>query len=215
MNTSTKMSNDGYLKFNCERLDEDFDMPAKTFDKLTKWRQTMFESRLIGVYSSGIGYGNISLRAADGGFYISGTATGGLPELGQKHYALVTSWSLRLNSLTCQGKINASAESLSHAAIYEALPDVGAVIHIHHKGMWEKYINSLLTTSPGVMYGTPEMALEIQNIVLTLNKGQDAILVMGGHEDGIVAWGKTPGDAGTCILKYYEYFNESLKSKKI
>jgi L-ribulose-5-phosphate 4-epimerase len=200
------MTSEGSVKFSCERMDEDIVLPAKTFDELSKWRQTMFESGLIGVYSNGIGYGNLSVRAAAGGFYISGTATGGLPALNQNHYALVNSWSFNQNSLTCSGRINASAESLSHAAIYESLPEVGAVIHIHHKGMWEKYINSLLTTLPEVLYGTPEMAFEIRNIVLTLNSGQDSILVMGGHEDGIVAWGKTPDDAGACILKYYSTF---------
>ncbi len=71
--------------------------------------------------------------------------------------------------------------------------------------MWEKYINSLLTTSPEALYGTPEMAIEIRNMVLSQNPEQDAILVMGGHEDGIIGWGKTPDDAGACILKYYEY----------
>jgi len=200
------MVGEGYIKFNCERIDDDILIPAKTFDELSKWRQTMFESGLIGVYSNGIGYGNLSVRAAAGGFYISGTATGELPVLGQKHYSLVTSWSLSLNSLICKGRINASAESLSHAAIYESLLDVGAVIHIHHKGMWEKYISNLPTTSPGILHGTPEMATEIANIVKTLIPGQDTILVMGGHEDGIIAWGKTTDAAGECILKYYESF---------
>ncbi len=204
INTSNKITSEGSVKFNCERMDEDIVIRAKTFDELSKWRQTMFESGLIGVYSNGIGYGNLSVRAAAGGFYISGTATGGLQALNQNHYALVNSWSFNLNSLTCSGRINASAESLSHAAIYESRPEVGAVIHIHHKGMWEKYIHSLRTTSTGLLYGTPEMAIEIQNIVLSQNPEQDAILVMGGHEDGIIAWGKTADDAGACILKYYE-----------
>jgi len=50
------------------------------------------------------------------------------------------------------------------------------------------------------------MAIEISNIVQALNPEQDAILVMGGHEDGIIAWGRTLTVAGACILKYYEYF---------
>lgn len=200
------MIGEGYLKFNCRRIDEDIFIAAKTFYELTIWRQKMVDRDLIGINSDGIGYGNISIRAAEGGFYISGTATGGLPELSQNHYALVNSWSFNLNSLTCSGRINASAESLSHAAIYGSLPDVGAVIHIHHSGMWKKYLNLLPVTSSAILYGTPEMAIEISNIVQTLNPGQDAILLMRGHEDGIIAWGETPENAGECILKYYEYF---------
>ncbi len=166
----------------------------------------MFKSGLIGVYSNGVGYGNISVRAVANSFYISGTATGILPVLEKKHYALVTSWSFNQNSLKCTGILNASAESLSHAAIYESLPNVGAVIHIHHKGMWNKYLNSLLTTSTDVLYGTTEMAKEITNIVTISQPDQDSILVMGGHKEGIVAWGKTLDVAGEVILKYYKSF---------
>jgi ribulose-5-phosphate 4-epimerase/fuculose-1-phosphate aldolase len=167
----------------------------------------MYKSGLIGMYSNGIGYGNLSVRATAGSFYISGTATGRLPVLEERHFALVNSWSFSENSLLCTGQINASAESLSHAAIYESLPQVGAVIHIHHKGMWDKYCNLLLTTSPRVLYGTPEMAREIKRIVLTLNRGQDSVLVMGGHEEGIIAWGETLDEAGEIILKYYNDFS--------
>lgn len=166
----------------------------------------MFNSGLIGMNSDGIGYGNLSVRATAGSFYISGTATGRLPALGEKHFALVNSWSFNENSLTCTGHFNASAESLSHAAIYETLPQVGAVIHIHHKGMWDKYFNLLLATSPEVLYGTPEMAREIKEFVGTIKPEQDKILIMGGHEEGIIAWGETLDDAGSTVLNYFQLF---------
>lgn len=197
------MIGEGYLKFNCQRSDDDIVIPQQSFDELSFWRQKMVDRGLIGINTDGIGYGNISVRAAEGGFYISGTATGGLPELSQKHYALVNSWSFNLNSLTCSGRINASAESLSHAAIYDSLPGVAAVIHIHHKGMWEKYLSILPATSQDVLYGTPEIAFEIGKIVQAIKPEQDSILVMGGHEDGIVAWGKTLACAGEIILKCF------------
>lgn len=197
------MVGEGYLKFNCKRLDEDIIIPAKTFDEITVWRQKMFEKGLIGVTHDGIGYGNISVRAPGEGFFISGTATGSLAELSQNHYALVNTWQPEMNSLTCTGRINASAESLSHAAIYDSLPGIGAVIHIHHQPMWKKFIGTLPTTPADVMYGTPEMADEIMKIVQLLNPLQDSILVMGGHEDGIIAWGKTIAYTGETILKYF------------
>ncbi len=200
------MIGEGYIKFNCERTDENIIIPKKIFEILSKWREKMFELGFIGVYSNGIGYGNISVRADVNSFYISGTATGSLPVLEEKHYALVNSWSFTKNSLSCSGMKNASAESLSHAAIYESLPDVGAVIHIHHKGMWDKYLNTLLTTSPDILYGTPEMATEIQRIVKNVNPELDNILIMGGHEEGIITWGKTLVDAGDLILKYFQSF---------
>jgi hypothetical protein len=51
------------------------------------------------------------------------------------------------------------------------------------------------------------MANEIQKIIMSLKPGEHApILVMGGHEEGIVAWGKTLDEAGELILKYYRFF---------
>jgi hypothetical protein len=50
------------------------------------------------------------------------------------------------------------------------------------------------------------MAGEIAKIVRSLKSGQDAILVMGGHEDGIIAWGKTLAHAGETTLKYFYGF---------
>jgi ribulose-5-phosphate 4-epimerase/fuculose-1-phosphate aldolase len=199
------MSSEGYIKFNCNRNEGKIHIPKNVFLSLSKWRQIMHENGLIGVYSNGIGYGNISVRADSASFYISGTATGSLTSLEEKHYALVNSWSFGENSLKCTGMLNASAESLSHAAIYETLPHVGAVIHIHHKGMWDKYINSLPTTSYEVTYGSPEMAVEIQQITGKIKPHQENLLVMGGHEEGLIAWGETLDDAGEMILKYYNW----------
>lgn len=203
------MSSEGYIKFNCKRNEENIHIPEKVFQTLSKWRQIMYENGLIGVYSNGIGYGNISVRADSNSFYISGTATGGLMMLEEKHYALVNSWSFNENSLKCKGLINASAESLSHAAIYETLPQVGAVIHVHHKGMWRKYINILPSTSSEVTYGSPEMAFEIKQITGKIKPNQDQLLVMAGHEEGLIAWGETLDDAGEIILKYYKLFLET------
>jgi L-ribulose-5-phosphate 4-epimerase len=200
------MNSEGFIKFNCKRIEEIISLPENTFESLTKWRQSMFETCLIGVYSDGVGYGNISVRATPQSFYISGTATGRLPALEEKHYSHVNSWSFSENSLICTGTISASAESLSHAIIYETLPDVGAVIHIHHKGMWEKYVYHMPTTSQKILYGTPDMAKEIKKIIITLKPDQDPILVMGGHDEGIIVWGKTLDNAGETVLKYYNSF---------
>jgi L-ribulose-5-phosphate 4-epimerase len=202
------MNSEGFIKFKCKRIDKDISLPKKQLNELTKWRDIMYVSRLIGAYSNGIGYGNISMKETADTFYISGTATGRLEVLEEKHYPLVNSWDINDNSLVCTGRINASAESLSHAVIYDSLPGVGAVIHIHHKGMWDKYLNKILTTSPDVLYGTPEMAKEIEQIVLTVKANQSPVLVMGGHEEGIIVWGRTMDEAGKIVMNYYNSFLE-------
>jgi hypothetical protein len=75
--------------------------------------------------------------------------------------------------------------------------------------MWDKYFNILITTSPEVAYGTPEMAQEIKKIITSALPGQDPILIMGGHDEGIVTWGETLEDAGEIVLKYYKSFLEA------
>jgi ribulose-5-phosphate 4-epimerase/fuculose-1-phosphate aldolase len=90
---------------------------------------------------------------------------------------------------------------MSHAAIYLANSEVGAVVHIHNRQLWERYLYVLPTTNKKIEYGTPEMAYEISRIMTlpeTLNK---KVFVMGGHEEGIIAFGKTVEEAALTILK--------------
>ena len=105
----------------------------------------MHEKGLIGMYPDGIGFGNISIRCNENTFLISGTATGGIIDLDNSHYALVTDYNLTTNSLTCKGSINASSESLTHALIYESSPSTNAVIHIHNLALWKKLMHEVPT----------------------------------------------------------------------
>jgi len=193
---------EGYLKFDCHLTKEANQIPASLYTPLNHWRRELWLKHLIGSYPDGIGYGNISIRLpASSQFYISGTATGGIPELDQTHYPLVERCDPALNTLWCRGLLRASAESMSHAAVYEANPDIGAVVHIHNRQLWERYIDVFPTTDRKVEYGTPEMAAEISRI-MTLPAVQDKkVFVMGGHEEGIVAFGKTVEEAASVILE--------------
>ncbi len=169
----------------------------------------MFDAQLIGAYPDGIGYGNISIRKAPDSFFITGSGTGGMKELEKKHISLVTGWSHEDNRVTCSGAVNASAESLTHAAIYEAIPDAGAVIHIHHKGMWDQFTGQLPVTSPEALYGTPEMAKEVKRVALAMDPGKDPVIVMGGHEEGLIAWGTSLQEAGETLWKFYLEFRNT------
>jgi len=193
---------EGYLKFDCHLIAEKIVIPSELFDPLNYWREELWDKCLIGAYHDGIGYGNISIRVPNTNqFYISGTATGGIPELDQLHYPLVERCNPIMNAIWCRGLIKASAESMSHGAIYAASTEVGAVIHIHNLQLWEKYLDVLPTTSKEIEYGTPKMAFEISNIMMmpeTINK---KVFVMGGHKEGIIAFGKTVEEAALAILK--------------
>ena len=192
---------DGYIKFNCHLTSEKIAIPSELFGPLNYWRNELWIKCLIGAYPDGIGYGNISVRVPGSDqFYISGSATGGIPELDHIHYPLVERCDLAFNAIWCRGLIKASSESMSHAAIYASNPEIGAVVHIHNRELWEKYLDILPTTNKTVEYGTPEMAYEISRIMSfpeTLNK---KIFVMGGHEEGIISFGKTVEEAALIIF---------------
>ena len=191
----------GSIKFNCNLLAAD-PVDDKTIQEINRWRNILFDHKLIGVYPNGIGYGNISIRLNEKEFLISGTSTGHLETLTTRHYSRVTSYNFAENSLICEGPIKASAESMTHAAVYEMDPDVHAIIHIHNKQMWDELLDKVPTTSASVEYGTPEMALEIKRLFHTTNLITQKILVMAGHEEGVISFGKDLEEAGELIMRY-------------
>jgi len=192
---------EGYIKFECHLLKEKLVVPPELFTPLNYWRNELWLKCLIGAYPNGIGYGNISVRIPNSNqFYITGSATGCIPELSQLHYSLVERCEPLQNSLWCRGLINASAESMSHAAIYAASSEVGAVVHIHNRELWEKYIDVLPSTGKKVEYGTREMANEIGRMMTDPQTLDKKVFVMGGHEEGIISFGKTVEEAAKVVL---------------
>ncbi|MBA4408677.1 MAG: class II aldolase/adducin family protein [Bacteroidota bacterium] len=199
---------EGYIKFNCVWDQKEIGIPEDLFQTLENSRSRLYELGLIGMYPDGIGFGNISVRSDDGSFIITGTATGQFAHLNQSHYAIVSGYNFGQNSITCAGITKASAESLTHAAVYEALPEVGAVVHIHCLWLWEKLLNEYPTTSGEIEYGTPEMAVAIQQLISGMNV-DEKIIVMGGHREGILAFGSDLNEVTPEIIKIYnEYQND-------
>ena len=192
---------EGSVKFDCHLTIEKIEIPSELYEPLNFWRNELWLKCLIGANTDGIGYGNISVRVPGSNqFYISGTATGGIPELEQIHYPLVERCEPEANSIWCRGLIKASAESMSHAAIYSANNEIASVVHIHSHQLWEKYLGILPTTDMEVEYGTPEMAYEIGRIMTNSETIARKVFVMGGHEDGIISFGKSVKEASLIIL---------------
>jgi ribulose-5-phosphate 4-epimerase/fuculose-1-phosphate aldolase len=190
---------EGYIKFHCNWIFSN-NIPLDKVAALNAWRQVMYDKGWIGVYPGGIGFGNISMRCDGNTFLISGSATGGLPVLNESHYSLVTGYNITENSITCVGPIKASSESLTHAMIYECSPSTNAVIHIHNLDLWKKLMDHVPTSSENVSYGTTEMAREIKRLFSETALGQEKILVMKGHREGIISFGKDLGEAGSILI---------------
>lgn len=196
----------GYIQFRCEW--EPADPPAVPAD-LIAWRDRLHRLGLIGVYPNGIGYGNISARTTGDSFLISGTATGHLPTLGREHFAEVLAFDFAANSLRCCGAVKASSESLSHAAVYVSDPAVQAVIHVHHLGLWEQLRDRIPTTDHGAEAGTPEMAWAIESLLWQPRVKEQGLFVMGGHREGLIAFGATLDEAGGRIIAATNDFTSS------
>ena len=190
---------EGYTKFNCNWIRSE-PVPEKHIKELNILRDKLYFLDLIGADENGIGFGNISIRFKNNTFIITGAATGRLNKMNESHYVLVNQYDLANNSLICTGPVKASSESLSHAAVYECSPQTNAVIHVHNIGMWEKLIYKVPTTSEDVPYGTPEMANEIKRLFNETPVKVEKILVMGGHREGIIAFGPTLEEAGKILI---------------
>jgi ribulose-5-phosphate 4-epimerase/fuculose-1-phosphate aldolase len=189
-----------YAKFTYERAVSEF-APFAGVVQLNACRQKLLERRLIGVDSTGTSFGNLSIR--DGGtnnFHITGSETGGIRELMLEDCAKVVAYDFERNWLRYEGSTIPSSESLTHAAIYEADAKVAAVIHCHDSTLWAALLNEAPTTSDAVGYGTPEMAYETMRLFRVTDVQTRKILVMAGHEGGIVTFGRDLEEAFAVLM---------------
>ncbi len=194
---------EGYIKFKCIWDQGDFDFPESLWQALSQWRSKLYALSLVGAYDNGIGFGNISGRTQGQQFIITGSATGGKEELSQADYALVTRYRIDQNQVESTGQTKASSETMTHAALYESSPDIQAVIHVHHQGLWDKLRGEIPTTDEDVAFGTPDMAREIIRLYHQSDLPQTKILVMGGHQEGLIAFGQDLDEAGDVLLRFY------------
>lgn len=194
------MIEEGYTKYEVNWTDrEAVDRPE--IDELERWRRPLFEAKLVGHDPAlGIGYGNISVRTGPREFLISGTQTGHLPRTGAAHYALVTDYDIDGNSVTCRGAVQASSEALTHAALYELDPSIGAVVHVHDYALWRRLLQTEPATHEDAAYGTPAMAREFGRLYRQTRFGERCVAAMAGHDAGIVAIGATLGQAAERVL---------------
>lgn len=203
---SNFVHDDGYIKYDCRWTKQSIIIPEPYFSEINYWRDRLYSQGLIGAYPDGIGFGNISMRAdySRREFWISGSSTGHLPKLSQHHYSRVTHFDVAQNRVWSWGAHQASSESMSHAVLYAIDRTIGAVVHVHSDFLWKKMIYQVPTTDAGIAYGTPEMARAIEDLYQTSDLPTKKILVMAGHQDGVISFGKNVAEAAEHLIKYYE-----------
>jgi L-ribulose-5-phosphate 4-epimerase len=189
-----------YVKFSCERTATET-TPFSGLVELNAYRRRLLPLGLIGMDSNGIGFGNLSIRdGATDNFYITGSATGGMPELTPADCVKVVAYDFERNWLRFKGSSIPSSESLTHAAIYKSDPKTGAVIHCHDSKLWAALLNQAPTSSKTIDYGTPQLAYEIMQLFKQTDVRSRKILVMAGHAAGILTLGKDLEEAFTILM---------------
>jgi len=191
---------EGYIKFNSDWKKKKA-LPYSTIKALNDWRQRLYNVRLVGAYPDGIGFGNVSQRLEGNTFLISGSKTGNYKTLDASHFSTVVKFDIKKNWVECEGPLIASSESMSHAVIYQARPEVNAVFHVHDLDLWKKWLHKIPTTSETATYGSPEMANEIIQLFETTTVVQQKLFAMAGHEEGLFSFGKTLDEAGNVLLE--------------
>jgi ribulose-5-phosphate 4-epimerase/fuculose-1-phosphate aldolase len=190
-----------YIKFACEQAATEITRFGGLAE-LNAYRRKLLQLRLIGVDANGIGFGNLSIRdGATKNFCITGSATGGKPELTLADCARVVTYDFKQNWLRYEGTAIPSSESLTHAAVYESDTNARSVIHCHDSKSWAALLNRAPTSSKAVDYGTPEMSYEVTRLFKVTDVQSRKILVMAGHEGGIVAFGKDLEEAFVVLMR--------------
>jgi L-ribulose-5-phosphate 4-epimerase len=193
-----------YIKFSCKRVAAGI-TSFGGLAELNEYRRKLLDLHLIGVDANGIGFGNLSVRdGATDNFYITGSATGGIHELTLADCAKVVACDFERNHVRYEGSAAPSSESLTHAAIYKSDAGVEAVIHCHDSKLWAALLNQAPTTSKSAEYGTPQLAYEIMQLFPRTDVQSRKVVVMAGHEGGIVTFGKDLEDAFAVLVRERE-----------
>ena len=201
MSIKETVETEGVVKFSLDH--EPHSLRNVLTNDLDNWRSIFKQLEILGQIEGrydGYGFGNLSQRTV-AGFVISGTQTGHLSKTSLTDYAEVLSWHVEQNQLSSIGLVKPSSESLTHGVIYAAQPRVNYVYHVHSPDIWHaaKALN-IATTDPQCAYGTPEIAHAVQSIAES--SALPNVLAMGGHEDGIIAFGEGAKETGLLLVEY-------------
>lgn len=201
---------EGIIKFRIEYTPTG-PLPDDELRELNAWRKILVMLKLLGqdpTRYAGYGFGNIShrLEPYDASpeqrrYVITGTQTGHIADLGPEHFVVVNECHPAANMTVAEGPIKPSSESMTHGAVYAADPEIRWVMHVHSPEIWRNAARyGIPTTDASIPYGTPEMSAAVLALFDATDVAERRIFSMGGHEDGIVSFGRTAEEAGIALL---------------
>lgn len=197
------MKLEGVIKFQVEH-ETNVCCDEPDIAELTIWRNRLKAAGLVGqdiTRYGGLGFGNLSKRMQDGTFLITASQTGHLDTLTADHYSRISGFDPDRNLVRSRGLNPPSSETMTHLAVYNSIPDIQSVLHVHCPDIWNLSANlGLPVTDPSIECGTTEMFYEVQRLLKFHENRQRGILAMGGHIDGLLAWAETADQAGYLLL---------------
>ncbi len=204
------MANEGVIKYACNHTYRSLTPGEQAaYPDLSRWRKVFRQRQLLGSDPSrydGLGYGNLSARLPNATFIITGSQTAIEECFERDGLALVTCVDLPANALTSFGETRPSSEALTHAALYAADPSIWFVFHAHCPLIWHRQQQlHLAATDESTSYGTLAMAREVSALYAMNSRLRETkILVMKGHEDGVITFGRTAEEAGEAMCEWQD-----------
>ena len=179
--------------------------PSPGLAELNAARTALFDLGLIGAYSDGVGYGNLSVRVEGDAFVITGSATGSQRTLEPAQYAHVEAFSVDGNWVRAVGATDASSESMTHGVIYQSNTQVQCVIHVHCRQVFDGFLQNegALSTAAEIAYGTPAMARAVAQLVHAQPQ-LPVLFAMRGHDEGLVAYGADVASVAALLVNELE-----------
>jgi len=181
--------------------------------ELAGWRRVMAMTGVVGQETArygGAGFGNVSARVGPPAsplgrraMLVSCTQTGGQEDVRLDDFCIVECYDIAANRVESRGLCQPSSEAMTHGAIYDLGPHIRAVLHGHAPLLWRRARELRIPcTAPGVAYGTQEMAREMARLYRASALPEQQILAMTGHEDGVIAFGRSVDEAGQVLVTY-------------
>lgn len=183
----------------------DFELYEPVFASLRAWRRVLHKLDLLGrdpTRYGGLGFGNLSVREPDhpARFIITASQTSGARDLYRSDLVRIMACSLERFWVEAEGSKPPSSETLSHAMIYAADPEIACVLHVHSPTLWQHAeALELPRTAADVPYGSAAMAAAVREM-LGLHAARPLVFATHGHEDGVFACGVDPDVAGGALI---------------
>ena len=199
---------EGIIKFNITNWIKVPNLSKRIWGGIESSRKELYKLELIGYDEiNKVGYGNISERYNENEFVITASQTGQIISLGEENFSIILLADFDRNSVVCYGPAKPSSESITHAACYYNNSLINAVIHVHSRFLWEKLYNeSCYSTPEDAEFGSIELSKAIAKIMKNALLDEPCLVVMKGHQDGIIVAGKSIEEATNYLLDIYNSY---------